>query len=213
MINVTELLPTPWTSSHQYGDCLIIPTINLFYVNIPKNSSSWCKKYLTLCSKESSWHGAGGHTTINVDQSVYENIIVLRHPRQRWLSQRPFCDKVIAGISLKEINQFAIDMLDVIKDEHAAPQVSFIRGVDVSKTTWFECGSGLANNMYRFFEDKFNCTTRLDGRENQSHDTQEYQDYRRAWKELYKNPTIKKVWDYIYQDDLDLYKNVNFYIK
>jgi hypothetical protein len=139
-----------------YGGGRISPDQKYFYINIPKNASSYLDQ---LCSYN-------GWPICNVAQINHVTpIIVLRDPVDRWVSG---ITQYLHSFVLNSHNVRALSGQDfiaqysdiferllfdqVIVDDHTMPQYYFIDGIDHEKAKYFYFGPTLDNE----FRSEFN---------------------------------------------------------
>lgn len=133
-----------------------------FYINIPKNNSSFVKKIL---GEELNWN----YGSIE-DYPDARPLVVFRNPVDRWISgitEYLFMYHINtldrAGYYSKEFgykgllgSPLAIDLIlqNVTFDDHTEKQVKFLQGVtDLSKVIWFESNQDFSANFNNFLVD------------------------------------------------------------
>jgi hypothetical protein len=128
---------------HIYGECMSKKDIDLMYVYIPKNASSWTKPNL----KDWGWE----FYNYRLDNLDKHSLVILRDPVDRWLSgiaeyltlyypnmQVPF----------NETTELIFDRITF--DDHTEKQVYFIEGLDPGRITFFKC-----DENYRLYFGQF----------------------------------------------------------
>ena len=131
---------------HEFGTCMSKPDLDLMYINIPKNASSWTKPNL----ENLGWEF---YNYYKDDVKNKHAIIVLRDPVERWLSgiceyftlYHPDIDIDNAGQAFWEL---LVDQ--VTFDDHTEKQVFFVDGIDLNNATFFYC-----NEYYRLYFQQF----------------------------------------------------------
>jgi len=131
---------------HTFGTCMSREDIDLMYVNIPKNASSWTKPNLL----DHHWEFYNYH----YDHMYHKHaMVVLRDPIERWLSG--ICEYFTQYHRNIDVAQFNSAFYDLIKeqitfDDHSEKQVYFIEGLNPEKTTFFWCDTD-----YRLYFSQF----------------------------------------------------------
>lgn len=131
---------------HVFGECMSRPDIDLMYVNIPKNASSWTKPNLL----DWSWENYNYHT-----DNLYHKtaMIVLRDPVERWLSG--IAEYLYLYHRDWPAEAFTRNMLDLVFDkiafdDHTEKQVYFIEGLDLSRCIFFWFDDNYRERFGRF---------------------------------------------------------------
>jgi hypothetical protein len=140
---------TGWKMSEwkHRGECFLHQTLgnNYTYINIPKNASSWMKKY---------FNGREYNYINNPIDSTF--VVVLRDPISRWVSGAA---QVFAGCSPESPHFFlniGFNLIfdHIVFDEHTAPQTMFLDKINYDQTVWFNCDSTLTKNWKSWASDR-----------------------------------------------------------
>jgi hypothetical protein len=201
-----------WTSSHVYGDCAINYHRKQFIINIPKCASSWVKTYTALLGNTpaNTWIGANFTEQVLDD---YQPIIVLREPVARWISQAPLAQAVYDMIRDKAEDSFFYTNLpnELVNDEHTAPQVSFIKGVDLSRAIFFLANNDFSQNFEHFIIQQGFPTVVLPDYVNRSLEDPDTVERKQIWRNLLSVPKYLEKFKEAYQADYELINTVRFY--
>jgi hypothetical protein len=199
---------------HVFGTCMSKPNLDLMYVNIPKNASSWTKNNLL----DQHWEFYNYHQ----DQFHHKHVmVVLRNPVERWLSG--ICEYFTIyhrDIDTSQFTQAFYDLLieQITFDDHTEKQVYFIEGLDPSKTTFFWCDKDYRLHFSQFLRNQgipgaaryanydFQHTTedRLDGDTRRSI-------FKTIFKHLVDNPVYLEKIKQHYAPDYKLISKVKFW--
>lgn len=131
---------------HVFGTCMSKPDLDLMYVNIPKNASSWTKPNLLGLH----WEFYNYHQ----DHLHHKHaMVVLRDPVERWLSG--ICEYFTLyhrDIDTTEFNSAFYDLLmeQITFDDHTEKQAYFINGLNPNRITFFWCDAD-----YRLYFSQF----------------------------------------------------------
>lgn len=198
---------TEWQhKGHVYGECMSKPGMDLMYVYIPKNASSWTKPNL----KDWGWEFYNYHT----DMLCKHALVVLRDPVDRWLS----------GIAeyftlyhphVEHMSSVTLDLVfdRVTFDDHTEHQVKFIEGLNTEHCTFMRCDKDYRLNFSNFIKERLG---------NNKYDRYEYQHVsedspdRRKFKKLFSDAMVEEP-KYLEQiknyfaDDYKLIEQVKFY--
>jgi len=193
---------------HVYGECMSRNDIDLMYVHIPKNASSWTKPNL----KDWGWEFYN-YRTDNLNKHA---LIVLRDPIDRWLSgiaEYLTLYHINMQLPFKETEELIFDR--VTFDDHTELQVKFIEGLDTDNCTFMWCDDEYRINFGNYIADRLG--------ENQYHKydyqhVSEHSPDRRRFKRIFKRliDNEPKYLDRIKQhfaDDYRLITQVKFYGK
>jgi hypothetical protein len=128
---------------HVYGECMSHKDIDLMYVYIPKNASSWTKPNL----RDWDWEFYN-YKTDNLSKHA---LVILRDPVERWLSgiaeyltlyhptmQTPFY----------ETSELIFDR--ICFDDHTEKQTKFLDGLDTDNCTFMYCDKHYRENFSKF---------------------------------------------------------------
>ena len=132
------------------------------YINIPKNASSWMKE--NFGGYQYDWHNNQFTQPVNsaITQSralaaPKQYLVILREPVERWITGFA---QYFWGWDIKDpkyyTNQNPSTWVDQVWfDDHTRPQVDFLIGLDHARTTWFECGLKLVDDVKSWMVGKF----------------------------------------------------------
>jgi hypothetical protein len=142
---------------HIYGQCLTHPESNYYFVNIPKNSSSWTKELLT---KWCSWQSANYYNTTEIlDKKTA--LVVLRDPIDRWCSGiSEYINLYHKNFDVNTVNDAMLDWIfdRVAFDDHTERQIMFVEDINYENTHWFWCDQ----NYSTIFSDFLTSINHLD---------------------------------------------------
>ena len=178
------------------------------YINIPKNASSFTKII---------WDGARPLNFLTGKLPAdTEYVIVLRDPLRRWLSG--VAEAIHTEHELIENINFGEMFDQIVLDDHTAPQVDFLAGLDYNKVVWFKMEDDLQNTLLDYVKDKFvlpkhNFQSLSDrGYFNRTQDDQKKRAIVENLKVLMKiEPEIRTRIEQFYEKDYELYNSVNYY--
>jgi len=191
---------------HIYGECMSKKDIDLMYVYIPKNASSWTKPNL----KDWGWE----FYNYRLDNLDKHSLVILRDPVDRWLSgiaeyltlyypnmQVPF----------NETTELIFDRITF--DDHTESQVKFLVGLDTDNCTFMWCNQDYRNNFSQFV------STHLGDNKYYKYDYQHVSDdclTRRRFKNIFKTlldqepKYLQHIKNY-FEEDYRLIEQVQFY--
>ena len=134
---------------HVYGECMSKADIDLMYVYIPKNASSWTKPNL----KDWGWEFYNYHTD-NLNKTA---IVVLRDPVERWLSGIAeyftlYHSNINAPDNITELVSIIFDRITF--DDHTEKQVKFIQGLDTDQCIFLWCDDIYRANFSKLISEK-----------------------------------------------------------
>jgi len=136
---------------HVFGQCMSSPDIDLMYVNIPKNASSWIKSVLSNLNWE--------HYNYYTDNLNKPSIVVLKDPVERWLSGiAEYMYLYHGNIDITNLTQSFFDIVfDRISfDDHTEKQILFLENIDLNTCTFFQCNNTLKTTLGHFLNHDFN---------------------------------------------------------
>lgn len=190
---------------HVMGQCMSRPDVDLMYINIPKNASSWTKPNLL----DWGWEFYNYHT----DGLDKQAMVVLRDPVDRWLSG------IAEYLTLyhPEFNVQSHETVELVFDriafdDHTDKQVKFLDGLDTDRCTFFWCDSNYRQKFSKFISTYYG---------NNSYSKYEYQHVsenspeRTKFKQIFKRELenskyLEKVKEY-FKQDYELIEKVSFY--
>lgn len=149
---------------------------------------------------------------LNEPLDDYRKIIILRDPVERWISNCPAPGVIIdVAKDKKSIDDLFDDIKTWQYDEHAAPQINFIKGLDLSNAIWFFCDNNLSSSLQRFFmSEGFKSYSAPEVINQQSTDPLIKQSAQ-VWRKLLQIPENFKRFQEAYQEDYKLIRSVKFY--
>ena len=148
MINFVEYYKH---KGHVFGQCMSGPDIDLMYINIPKNASTWIKSVL----ENLNWEYYNYHT----DHLNKPSIVVLKDPIERWLSGiSEYMYLYHSNIDITNLSESFFDIIfDRISfDDHTEKQILFLENVDLNTCTFFHSNNTLKNKIGQFLNQDFN---------------------------------------------------------
>lgn len=132
---------------YTYGECATRSDHDYYYINIPKNSSSWAG---TLLAHWCVWTRTNYHTH---DLSHKTALILLRDPVDRWISGiGEYVSLYHKRFDVELCNDQMIDWIfdRVAFDDHTERQSLFIDGIDQDRAVFFWCDQNLSANFTKF---------------------------------------------------------------
>ena len=194
------------------GGGLLSPN-GVFYLNIPKNAST----YLTNLLKFNGW----AHHNINVDgtNKISECIAVLRDPVERWISGfSTYTASWLLGANYgsdhfhEDYNQLTERMIfdTIVFDDHTTEQTKFIEQLPKIKTTFFPLNLELVMNIESFLGESLKQTADINS--NNSEDNYDTKSILNKMKfVIEQNPHLRiKLMDR-YKVDYDFIRTSQFY--
>ena len=198
----------------------------LLYVNIPKNASCWTVHHF-MPADPYNYHTQGFNPAHNLC------LVIMRDPVSRWISGM---GQFLVG--WKPNTKWHIDTLDwnqlidrVVFDDHTQAQCDFIANIPRDSIVWFRCDSTLPANFVDFLsrynikidllsesddcDNIFNITKKVPSRIISPHNyiappQQEIVD--KIKNKLEQNPELIEKIKQFYQEDLELYNTVPYYV-
>lgn len=218
MISLNGQLINYWTDKgHTYGQCYVDRSLDLMYVNIPKNASTFTKV------------NNFGWTVDNYYQCEPTStvLVVLRDPIERWLSgiaeyfnryQPTLTDvtELLESYPASSTTKLYLDLIfnQISFDDHTEKQIRFINDLEISKCVFFKCDV----NFPRFYSDYYKNTYNLDNTFNLGtwHNVTSSYPRKQRIKEIFKkivqrNPQYRNQLVYHFRQDYELIKEVKFY--
>jgi hypothetical protein len=191
---------------HVYGECMSHSGIDLMYVYIPKNASSWTKPNL----KDWGWEFYNYKT----DCLNKHALIILRDPVERWLSGIAEYLTLYHSTMQSPFNETAELIFDrICFDDHTEKQSKFLNGLNTDNCTFMLCDNDYRENFSKFI------TKHLGDNKYQNYAYQHVSEdsaNRKRFKFIFRrlleeNPKyLENVRNY-YEDDYRLIDNVEFY--
>jgi hypothetical protein len=191
---------------HVYGECMSRPGIDLMYIYIPKNVSSWTKPNLL----DWDWEFYNYHT----DNLRKHALVVLRDPVERWLSGIAeyltlyHCDM---QVPVRETEQLIFDRITF--DDHTERQVKFLQGIDTDNCTFMWCDDSYRANFSNFASNYLGSNKYH--KYNYQHVSEDSAD-RKRFKNIFRNlvdnnePYRKRIQQH-FAADYELIQQVKFY--
>lgn len=193
------------------GSGLLSPT-GVFYLNIPKNAST----YLSNTLLNNGWQH---HTLGDSSHLVKQCIVVLRDPVERWISGfATYCSSWLLGYGygsdhlVADYNQLTERIVfdNLIFDDHTAPQSWFVDQLPVlMHTTYFDLNKDTVVNISKYLSCDLN-TSDVDANISENHYDQE-QLTRFMRNKLVNRPDLVERINEQYSDDFKLIDSVQFY--
>jgi hypothetical protein len=202
---------------HLYGACQVLKHINLIYINIPKNASSWAKSQLSTLECKY------GNYFENPELVKKPKLIMLRDPIERWISGISWymtltfpdlidqCEK--NDVVRSTVMSMVANKIDF--DEHTTPQTHFLQGIKFNNTTFIkvESNSNACRKIFStFFKDKLGITNSFD--QSQARHVAAENPIQARWVNFFQSELgtdlSKRLCEY-YQHDIDLFNRVKFY--
>ena len=200
MINFVEYYKH---KGHVFGQCMSGPDIDLMYINIPKNASTWIKSVL----ENLNWEYYNYHT----DHLNKPSIVVLKDPIERWLSGiSEYMYLYHSNIDITNLTESFFDIIfdRVSFDDHTEKQILFLENVDLNTCTFFHSNNTLKNRLGQFLNQDFNNYSN-------KHVTKD-NPVRSKFRELFlhalnNNSKYKHQLESYYETDYNLINSVKFY--
>lgn len=191
------------------GGGLISPS-GVFYLNIPKNAST----FITNVLADSGWRFADVH-----DQQITEYIVVLRDPVDRWISGfATYSASWVCGAGygsehfLNDYNSLSERIIfdQIVFDDHTTEQVKYIEQLDKARTiTYFKLGHSLVTDLEKFLDCKLVLNNVDANKAENNYDTNliaKHMRYRIEQDPMLKAKIVKR-----YSADYDLIRTANYY--
>ena len=193
---------------HVYGECMSHIDIDLMYVYIPKNASSWTKPNL----QDWGWQFYNYHT----DGLNKTAIVVLRDPVERWLSgiaeYFTLYHDDVNGIEYNNgLRNIIFDRITF--DDHTEKQVKFVQGLDTSKCIFLWCDDDYRKNFSQLVTERVGAN-RYDQYDFQhvSEQDRDRKNFKMIFRQLLDNNVqyLKQVQQH-FEPDYKLIQQVEFY--
>ena len=131
---------------HTYGECMSRPGLDLMYVYIPKNASSWTKPNLL----DHGWQFYNYHA----DTLHKPALVVLRDPVDRWLSGiAEYFTLYHPNFVFSDRETVELIFDRVTFDDHTEQQVKFLTGLNTDCCTFIMCDTDYKQNFSTFMID------------------------------------------------------------
>jgi hypothetical protein len=184
----------------------------IFYLNIPKNASTFLSNVLAS-------NGWEPHTIGDSQHLIKQAIVVVRDPVERWISGfATYCSSWVLGDGygsdhfVEDYNQlierFIFDTLEF--DDHTTPQTKFIDQLPVlMQTTFFKLDKTVVNNISLYTHQNLNINN-VDANISEEHyDQRQLSKFMRD--QLTNRPDLIERINEHYANDFNLIDSVQFY--
>lgn len=132
----------------KFGRCHSHPDANFFWVNIPKNASSWTQTFL---AHELLWCE---HDYYGQDLRSKKSLVCLRDPVDRWVSGiTEFFSLYHPRVDLGQMTDLTQWLLAdrIVFDDHTEKQSYFLDGIDLKNSIFFCCNDHYREDFLGFF--------------------------------------------------------------
>lgn len=195
---------------HMFGDCISKSTVDLMYINIPKNASTWTRSNFS----ELAWEKYNYHT----DNLYHKHaLIVLRNPVERWISGiGEYMYQYHRTIDTVHLSKPFFDMVfdRIAFDDHTERQVLFLQGIDFTNCTFFHCDKNYTV-CFSDFLNKRGIPNSYDsyGYDNEGKNHPDRLRFQEIFKrQLETNSKYKQQVEGYFEKDLDLINKIKFYV-
>lgn len=131
---------------HTFGQSHSKVDLDLMYVNIPKNASTWTKDILSSLG----WEIYNYHLDKNYTKQA---MVVLRDPIDRWLTGiAEYLTLYHPSVNVDALTPFSLDLIfdRVSFDDHTEQQIYFIDRLDLNNCVFFKCDNSYRQNFTNF---------------------------------------------------------------
>jgi hypothetical protein len=191
---------------HVYGECMSHSDIDLMYVHIPKNASSWTKPNLI----DWGWEFFNYRT----DGLNKHALVILRDPVERWLSGiAEYLTLYHPTLSTPFFETSELIFDRICFDDHTEKQSKFLTGLDTDNCTFMLCNDTYRENFSKFIATHLGNNKYYNyAYQHVSADSSDRKRFKFIFRRLLEeNPKyLEKVRDF-YEDDYTLINNVKFY--
>jgi hypothetical protein len=194
------------------GGGMLSPNKDIFYLNIPKNAST----YLTNILKENTW------THWNIlenNQSVKTAIAFVRDPIDRWVSGfATYAALHLLGPGygsdhfVQDYNDLTQKIIfdQVIFDDHTDLQINYIQQVLDYNPIFFRCNTNIIEQINSFLGSDLNTNVPVEANLSESnYDTNQISKF--IQKKIYENLDLKARVIQCYKKDYDFINLIEFY--
>lgn len=199
-------------SGYVPGGGMLSPDGTIFYLNIPKNAST----YLTNVLKENNW--IYWNILSNAD-SIKSTIAFIRDPVDRWISGfSTYAALHLCGYGYGS-DHFVADYNDLSKriifnqiifDDHTNLQVKYIKQIIDYNPVFFRYNKNLVQQINSFLRCDLN--TNVDVHKNLSEDNYDTKQIAKFMQmQLQENPDLKSKVVYRYKEDYEFINSIEFY--
>lgn len=201
-----------WTSAHVYGEGEKNIARGLTYYHTPKCASMWMRAYLAQLGQNHARDRWEPTVFVHEPLDHYRKIVIVRDPVSRWLSVCPARD-IIETVSrdLYSVQALFADLSSWLLDEHLAPQMHFIQGLDLTHAVWFNCDMDLSGAMQTFFQQQDFRDYQAPPIINQQAQDAATQRARQIWHELLTTPEYFASFQLAYHDDYLMLDSIKYY--
>lgn len=193
------------------GGGLISPE-GVFYLNIPKNAST----YTTNLLLDNGWD----YRTLGKDSgAITKYIALVRDPVDRWISGfATYVTGYVLGYGygsdyfVEDYNTLTERVIfdTLVFDDHTTEQVKFIEQVDLSNTTFFKLNKTYVQDIARYLQIDLHTNPALaDNNSENNYDVKQISQFMRTRVE--QDPALKEKIIRKYQCDYDLIRTAKFY--
>ena len=190
---------------HVYGECMSHSSVDLMYVHVPKNASSWTKPNL----KDFGWQFYNYHTD-NLNKTA---IVVLRDPVERWLSGiAEYLALYHPYFILHDLEAMDLIFDKICFDDHTEKQINFIHGLDTDCCVFFKCDEYYREDFSAFLDEN-GMPNRFNKYEYQH--VSDASPVRKKFKNIFEreiqNPKYLKAVEDYFAADYNLINSIKFY--
>lgn len=193
------------------GSGLLSPE-GIFYLNIPKNAST----YLSNILRSNSWEH---HTLGDSSHLVKQCIVVLRDPVDRWISGfATYASSWLLGLNygsdhfVEDYNTLTERLIfdNIVFDDHTTPQSEFVDQLPIlMHTTYFQLNKNTVKNISQYINYNLNISD-VDANVSEDHyDQQHISKFIRS--QLTNRPDLIERINEQYASDFNLIDSVQFY--
>jgi hypothetical protein len=193
------------------GGGLLSPE-GVFYLNIPKNAST----YLSNILLSNGWQH---HTLGDSSHLVRQSIVVLREPVERWISGfATYCSSWVLGPNygsdhfVEDYNDLTERLIfdNLVFDDHTTPQSRFVDQLPIlMHTTYFELNRDTVSNISQYLNCNLNVSV-VDANVSEDHyDQKQISKFIRS--RLTNRPDLIERINEQYANDFNLIDSVQYY--
>jgi hypothetical protein len=194
------------------GGGMLSPDRDIFYLNIPKNAST----YLTNILKNNSWI----HWNIlDNSESIKTTIAFIRDPVDRWISGfATYAALHLFGYGygsdhfVEDFNDLSKRIIfdQIIFDDHTDFQVKYVKQIQEHNPVFFRYNKNLITQINSFLGYDLNTTATISANKSESnYDTNQVSQFLK--KQLDHNPDLKAQVIQHYKQDYEFINSIEFY--
>lgn len=194
------------------GGGMLSPNRDIFYLNIPKNAST----YLTNILKDNSWT----HWNIlDNSESIKTTIAFIRDPVDRWVSGfATYAALHLFGYGygsdhfVEDYNDLSKRIIfdQIIFDDHTDLQVKYVKQIQEHNPVFFRYNKNLITQINSFLGYDLNTTVTISANKSESnYDTNQVSQFLK--KQLDHNPDLKARVIRHYKQDYEFINSIEFY--